>query len=88
MNISVTNKYYGDLFRTVEQRVAAYKLYLKFNNNKWNGSMTEKLDNAYRFLYTSVNTEFIKFCADHENMNYEQYLTELLYPYDGVKSVC
>lgn len=76
---------YGDLFASVRQRVAAFKYYLEFNDCKnYFNSETEDdyIDNAYRFLYTTVidinNDKFLKFCAKKEKMSYKDYTKMLL----------
>jgi len=68
----------GDLFTEVRQRVAAFKYNLEFWGYKPNPDVTELLDDAYRFLYQSVDADFILFCAKKENMDPIEYCKMLL----------
>lgn len=70
----------SDLFVSVRQQVAAYKLYRRF----WKcpefeaEDEYEYLDGAYRFLNGSVEPKFILFCAKEEKMDPVEYLAGLL----------
>ena len=66
----------GDLFPEVRQRCAAYKYYMQYYKKE---SKNIDLDDAYRFLYSSVDPYFIVFCADKEKMNPIVYVKQLLH---------
>ena len=70
------NKCIGDLFPEVRQRCAAYKYNKQYYSKK---SKNIDLDDAYRFLYSSVDPYFIVFCADKEKMNPIVYVKQLLH---------
>jgi hypothetical protein len=66
---------YGDIFNEVRQRVAAFKYYQEF----WKKEIESKtlddiLDDAYRFLYQHIDTNFIIFCAKKEKMDPVEYI--------------
>lgn len=69
---------YGDVFSEVRQRVAAYKYYTEEWYNSKNKSLDDILDDAYRFLYTSIEPEFIRYCAKKENMDPIEYTKMLV----------
>lgn len=69
---------YGDIFIEVRQRVAAYKYYREYWNNSKSVVTDDFLDNAYRFLYTSVEPKFINYCAKKENMDPIEYTKMLV----------
>ena len=69
---------YGDIFREVRQRVTAYKYYTEEWYDSKNKSFDDILDDAYRFLYTSIEPEFIRYCAKKENMDPIEYTKMLV----------
>jgi len=69
---------YGDIFREVRQRVAAYKYYREYWNSSKSVVTDDFLDDAYRFLYTSVEPKFINYCAEKENMDPIEYTKMLV----------
>ena len=72
-------KHNGDLFTEVRQRVAAFKYNLEFwGDDKLDFDQDELLDAAYRFLYQSVDIDFILFCAEKEKMDPVQYCKMLI----------
>ena len=69
---------YDDIFTEVRQRVAAFKYYLEFWNKKMESkTLDDLLDDAYRFLYQSIDPNFIIFCAKKENMDPIDYIKSL-----------
>ena len=66
----------SDIFISVRQRQVAFCYWQEF----WHGSSQygelledEYLDEAYRFLNSSMNREFIEFCAKKEGMDFKDY---------------
>ena len=83
----VVGKQNGDLFCEVRQRVAAYKYYREFwkkNDVPKDIQDDDYLDEAYRFLYSTVDPNFILFCAEKEKMEPLSYLRMLLGPTDCI----
>ena len=70
---------YGDIFNEVRQRVAAFQYWKEFTNQTDIYGITESyyLEEVYRFLFTTASREFIKFCAEKEGMNFEEYCRSL-----------
>ena len=69
---------YGDIFTEVRQRVAAFKYYKEFWNDKCVIEFVDDfLDDAYRFLYKSIEPDFIIFCAKKEEMDPIEYIKSL-----------
>jgi len=74
----IKGKCNGDLFVEVHQRVAAFNYHLEFWKEKPNSELNELLDDAYRFLYQSVDVDFILFCAKKEEMDPIRYCKMLI----------
>ena len=77
---------YGEVFPEVRQRVAAFRYWQEYMNDRlfFVGKSSygvfpenEYLDSAYRFLYTSASKEFMEFCAKKEEMSLDKYLEVL-----------
>ena len=70
----------SDLFVSVRQQAAAYRLYRRFWKCPEFGVEDEYdyLDGAYRFLNGSVDPKFILFCAKEEKMDPVEYVAGLL----------
>lgn len=80
----IRGKSYSDLFNSVRQRVAAFKYYKKFWNQKLEDDIDELLDGAYRFLNTTPDVAFLDFCAKKEKMKILEYV-EMLLESDNLK---
>ena len=75
-------KQYNDIFTSIRQKVAAFKHWREYNAEKnkseaWEiyGGVSEAcyLEDAYRFLFTKSNIDFMNYCAVQENMSLEEY---------------
>lgn len=78
-------KYNGDIFVEVRCRVYAFEKYIEFWKHKEYESQSDLLDDAYRFLYQSVDPDFIMFLAQDHNMEIFEYADMLLHQYDPQK---
>ena len=74
-------KYNGDLFVEVRCRVYAFQKSIEFYEKTYD-NQTDLLDDAYRFLYQSIDPEFIMFLAKKEDMEIFEYANTLLHQYD------
>ena len=74
----IEDKCYGDLFNSVRQRIAAFKYYKKFWNEKLEDDKDELLDSAYRFLNKTPDPNFLLYCAKKEKMGLMEYVNMLL----------
>ena len=74
----VSGLVHDDIFPEVRQRVAAYKYYREYWNSSESIVTDDFLDDAYRFLYTSVSPDFVIFCAKKENMDPLEYTKMLV----------
>lgn len=80
----IRGKSYSDLFNSVRQRIAAFKYYKKFWNEKLEDDIDELLDSAYRFLNMTPDVAFLDFCAKKEKMGIMEYV-EMLLELDNLK---
>lgn len=66
---------YGEVFRSVRQRCAAFRYYQIFSSSTEVYGINEMdyLDAAYRFLYSTATKDFIEFCAKQEDMDFDKY---------------
>jgi len=71
---------YADLFISVRQRYAAYKYYRRFWKKRPYRKAPEEeyLDEAYRFLNTSIDPQFLVYCAHKEKENVIDYVSSLI----------
>lgn len=67
----VANKRNGDLFISVRQRVAAYRMYRGYYKLGRYKKVPEYdyLDEAYRFINQSAEPKFLVYCAKRESYN-------------------
>lgn len=70
----------SDIFISVRQRQVAFCYWQEF----WHGrsqygelAEDEYLDSAFRFLNSSMNREFIEFCAKKEGMDFKDYCSTM-----------
>ena len=70
---------YGDLYPEVRQRVRAFRRYCRlYKPSHWAVDDADYLDEAYRFLYTPVDPDFVVRSAELENIDPMRYLDLML----------
>ena len=70
----------SDIFISVRQRRVAFTYWQEFwHGCSQYGELTEDdyLDSAYRFLNSTMDKEFIEFCAKKEDMEFPAYCREM-----------
>ncbi len=72
----------GDIFVEVRCRVYAFEQYMIFWERPAYEKQTDLLDDAYRFLYQSVDPDFIIFLSLDHDMDIMKYANTLLHQYD------